>query len=37
VVLQQSFRDPDDQIRLHPIGFESKKLTETEQNYSAQE
>ena len=36
-VLQQSFRDPDDQIRLHPIAFESKKLTETEQNYSAQE
>jgi transposase InsO family protein len=36
-VLQQSFKDPDDQIRLHPIAFESKKLTETEQNYSAQE
>lgn len=31
------FRDPDDQIRLHPIAFESKKLTETEQNYSTQE
>jgi transposase InsO family protein len=36
-VLQQSFRDPDGQIRLHPIAFESKKLTETEQNYSTQE
>jgi len=36
-VLQQSFRDPDGQIRLHPIAFESKKLTKTEQCYSAQE
>src|SRR5205085_8241234 len=36
-VLQQTFRDPDGQIRLHPIAYESKKLTETEQRYSAQE
>src|SRR6202035_3832910 len=36
-VLQQSFKDPDDQIRLHPIAFKSKKLTEREHNYSAQE
>jgi len=36
-VLQQAFRDPDGQIRLHPIAYESKKLTETEQRYSAQE
>ena len=36
-VLQQAFCDPDSQIRLHPIAYESKKLTETEQRYSAQE
>jgi len=36
-VIQQTFRDPDGQIRLHPIAYESKKLTETEQRYSAQE
>src|SRR5579859_4422875 len=36
-VLQQAFRDPDGQIRLHPIAYESKKLTETEQRYSTQE
>src|SRR5262249_35567070 len=29
-VLQQEFEDPDGVIRLHPIAFESKKLTETE-------
>ena len=33
-VLQQLFRDPDGQMRLHPIAYESKKLTETEQCYS---
>ena len=36
-VLQQSFEDPDKKHRLHPIAYESKKLTETEQNYSTQE
>jgi hypothetical protein len=36
-VLQQSFRDPDGQIWLHPITYESKKLTKMEQRYSAQE
>ena len=36
-VLQQSFEDPDKTHRLHPIAYESKKLTETEQNYSTQE
>ena len=36
-VLQQTFRDPDGHIRLHPIAYESKKLTATEQRYSAQE
>jgi len=36
-VLQQSFEDSDKKRRLHPIAYESKKLTETEQNYSTQE
>ena len=36
-VLQQSFEDLDRKHRLHPIAYESKKLTETEQNYSTQE
>ena len=36
-VLQQSFEDGDRKQRLHPIAYESKKLTETEQNYSTQE
>ena len=36
-VLQQEFLDPDDKYRLHPIAYESKKLTETEQHYSSQE
>src|SRR5579859_2949284 len=36
-VLQQVFRDPDGQIQLHPIAYESKKLTETKQRYSAEE
>src|SRR5579859_7287815 len=36
-VLQQSFKDPDEIHRLHPIAYESKKLTETEQSYSTQE
>src|SRR5205085_11155939 len=36
-VLQQAFRDPNGQIRLHPIAYASKKLTDTEQRYSAQE
>jgi hypothetical protein len=30
-VLQQFFMDPDSKERLHPIAYESKKLTETEQ------
>jgi len=29
--------DPDGKKRLHPIAFESKKLSHTEQRYSAQE
>jgi hypothetical protein len=36
-VLQQYFLDPDGKWRLHPIAFLSKKLTETESRYSAQE
>jgi hypothetical protein len=36
-VLQQYFPDPDGKERLHPIAFESKKLSETEQRYSTQE
>src|SRR5579859_4055106 len=36
-VLQQSFQDPDGKTRLHPIAYESKKLTETEQRYATQE
>src|ERR1700694_2633163 len=36
-VLQQLFMDPDGKERLHPIAFESKKLTETEQRYPTQE
>ena len=35
--LLQYFLDPDDKKRLHPIAFESKKLTETEQRYTTQE
>ena len=35
--LQQYFRDPDGNNRLHPIAYESKKLTQTEQRYWAQE
>ena len=35
--LQQYFQDPDGKNRLHPIAYESKKLTQTEQCYSAQE
>jgi len=36
-VLQQSFQDPDRKTRLHPIAYESKKLTETEQRHVTQE
>ena len=36
-VLQLSFQDPDGRTRLHPIAYESKKLTETEQRYATQE
>ena len=36
-VLQQYFTDHDGKSRLHPIAYESKKLTETEQRYSSQE
>jgi transposase InsO family protein/uncharacterized protein (UPF0335 family) len=36
-VLQQYVTDKDDKQRLHPIAFESKKLSPTEQRYSAQE
>ena len=36
-VLQQEFMDPDGVYRLHPVAYESKKLTETEQGYSSQE
>ena len=35
--LQQYVVDPDGKKRLHPIAFESKKLSPTEQRYSAQE
>jgi len=35
--LLQYFLDPDGKKRLHPIAFESKKLTETEQRYTTQE
>jgi RNase H-like domain found in reverse transcriptase/Reverse transcriptase (RNA-dependent DNA polymerase) len=34
-VLQQYFEDPDGKQRLHPVAFESKKLTPTEQRYSS--
>jgi len=36
-VLQQYVTDNDGKQRLHPIAFESKKLSPTEQRYSAQE
>jgi len=36
-VLQQYMVDKDGKQRLHPIAFESKKLSPTEQRYSAQE
>ena len=36
-VLQQYFTDSKGKLRLHPIAYESKKLTETESRYSAQE
>ena len=36
-VLLQYFSDPDGKRRLHPIAYESKKLSETEQCYSTQE
>jgi len=36
-VLLQLFQDADGKERLHPVAFESKKLTETEQRYSSQE
>jgi len=36
-VLQQYFSDPDGKWRLHPIAYLSKKLTQTESRYSAQE
>jgi RNase H-like domain found in reverse transcriptase/Reverse transcriptase (RNA-dependent DNA polymerase) len=36
-VLQQYFEDSDGKQRLHPVAFESKKLTLTEQRYSSQE
>ena len=36
-VLQQEFLDPDGKRRLHSVAYESKKLMETEQNYSSQE
>ena len=35
--LLQYFLDPDGKRRLHPVAFESKKLTETEQRYMTQE
>ena len=35
--LLQYFTDDDGVERLHPIAYESKKLTDTEQRYSAQE
>jgi hypothetical protein len=37
MVLQQYFPNFKGKLRLHPIAFESKKLTETESRYSAQE
>ena len=36
-VLQQYAIDPDDKLRLHPIVYLSKKLTEMESRYSTQE
>lgn len=36
-VLQQYFMGPDRKLRLYPIAYESKKLTETEHHYSSQE
>ena len=36
-VLLQYFMDPDGKKRLHPIAYESKKLSETEQRYTTQE
>jgi RNase H-like domain found in reverse transcriptase len=36
-ILQQYHIGDDGKERLHPLAYESKKLTETEQNYSAQE
>src|SRR5947207_3613974 len=36
-VLQQYVTDNDGKQRLHPVAFESKKLSPTEQRYSAQE
>ena len=36
-VLQQYSTDPDGKQRLHPVAYESKKLTPTEQRYSSQE
>ena len=36
-VLQQYFPDLNDKQQLHPIAYMSKKLTETESRYSAQE
>lgn len=35
--LLQYFLDPDGKRRLHPVAFESKKLTETKQRYTTQE
>jgi RNase H-like domain found in reverse transcriptase len=36
-ILQQYFEDPYGKQRLHPVAYESKKLTPTEQRYSSQE
>src|SRR5438552_3477298 len=36
-VLLQYYNDPDGKRHLHPVGYESKKLSETEQRYSTQE
>src|SRR4030095_12825299 len=36
-VLQQVVKNQDGKKRLHPVAFESKKLSATEQRYSAQE
>jgi len=36
-VLQQHFTDSDGKQRLHPIAYQSKKLTPTEQRYCSQE